>query len=329
MPTSASVTVVVPAYNHERYIDQTLDSLVAQTHTHLSVTVVDDGSRDGTATKVESRHSELSKRFEKFKFVRQSNVGITRTLNAQIPAVDSELVLILASDDRLVPNSVAKLVEAATEHPKAAVFAANASFIDENGQFIGVDDLGNPAPLQTAKYSTALDFHLRKRNVTAVVADFGSHASLLQGNYLPIGSLVRKRAFVDAGLFDPNTRLEDWDMWLKLSRTETFHYTPEPLAQYRWHGSNSVKTKTALLLQDGLSLLARERPHCQTAKQDRKNWNEAFASLLLTYLHARHPLGPIVPLLRTQLTFSVLNRMALQGSHQVLQRLVRELGQPT
>lgn len=104
----AKVTVVVPAYNAEQYIEQTLDSLAAQTLQDVEALVVDDGSTDGTAAL--TAQYALTHPF--VRLLRQENGGVSAARNHGLREAAGEYILFLDSDDTLTPDSLRAFVEA-------------------------------------------------------------------------------------------------------------------------------------------------------------------------------------------------------------------------
>ena len=109
--TSATpiASIVVPAYNCERYISECLTSLQRQGFRDLEVVVVDDGSTDGTAKVVGSFVAADSR----FKLIRTENRGVSHARNVALGQVTGDYVLFVDADDWVAPDYVETLVNAA------------------------------------------------------------------------------------------------------------------------------------------------------------------------------------------------------------------------
>ena len=107
----AAVTVVVPAYNAQRYITQTLDSLDAQTMRKIEVLVVDDGSTDDTAQLVAS----YAETHPFVRLLRQENGGVSSARNHGLREAAGKYILFLDSDDTLTPDSLRAFTDALEE----------------------------------------------------------------------------------------------------------------------------------------------------------------------------------------------------------------------
>lgn len=108
------VTIVVPAYNAERFLKATLESAVAQTFRDIDVVVIDDGSVDATAAIAESLCGQV-------RVIRQSNAGMSASRNRGIASSDSEYIALLDSDDVWHPQKVERQLEALALHPEAGL----------------------------------------------------------------------------------------------------------------------------------------------------------------------------------------------------------------
>lgn len=101
------VSIVMAAFNVEKYIGQAMESLLAQTHRNLEILVADDGSTDGTRALID----ELAQRDARIKVLHNpSNVGVVRTRNKLFQASTGSLITLLDSDDWIAPEKIEKQV---------------------------------------------------------------------------------------------------------------------------------------------------------------------------------------------------------------------------
>src|SRR5204863_120826 len=107
-PMPPRISVVVPIYNVEAYLEPCLESLAAQTHTDFEAVLVDDGSTDGSAAIAEA----FAQRDPRFRLVRQPNGGLSRARNTGIDHAKGEFLAFLDSDDMLPPNAYELLLGA-------------------------------------------------------------------------------------------------------------------------------------------------------------------------------------------------------------------------
>jgi glycosyltransferase involved in cell wall biosynthesis len=129
------VSVIVPAYNREKYIGQCLDSILNQTYKDLEIIVVDDGSTDSTPEMVE----EYRRRYgEKIKFKRlERNRGQSVATNEGIKMAEGEYIAFCDSDDWFHPERIEKMVKVLEENPSKVLVSSNDYIVRENGEIKG------------------------------------------------------------------------------------------------------------------------------------------------------------------------------------------------
>jgi glycosyltransferase involved in cell wall biosynthesis len=116
------VSAIIPCFNAERWISETLASLLAQTHPALEIIVVDDGSTDGSTGLVEEFVSE------KVRLLRQPNSGASRARNAGLAVANGEFIQFLDADDILAPNKIEIQLRRLHDRPGAIAMAEWARF---------------------------------------------------------------------------------------------------------------------------------------------------------------------------------------------------------
>src|SRR5690349_6405343 len=135
VPSRELVSVLVPAYNHERYVRECLDALAAQTHRPLELLIGDDASSDGTADVIREFLAERGGEFDRVVFeARAENAGLSAMLNALLAHARGDLVFLNASDDRAGPRAIEVLAEVLRTDPRAALAVGDSILIDESGR---------------------------------------------------------------------------------------------------------------------------------------------------------------------------------------------------
>src|SRR5262245_43917952 len=89
---SALISAIIPAFNHEPFVQAALRSLIAQTHQRMELIVQDDGSTDETYSRLEELRPELEKRFVRVRISRKSNEGSAATIASCLKLAESDLV---------------------------------------------------------------------------------------------------------------------------------------------------------------------------------------------------------------------------------------------
>jgi alpha-1,3-rhamnosyltransferase len=281
------VTAVVPVYNHEKFVIESIRSILHQTYRNIELIVINDGSKDHSHEMVSTLIEECKRRFVRFEYINRENIGLSATLNQALSMTKGKYFSAMASDDIASPEKIELLVNALEE--KGSTYAAafgNALFIDNNGQQISLDEAGRVTQAETSKtFSDYLEFRtLRGKHLDYRGSEFGSFVTLLSHNYLPaMSNLIRTDLIKQANGWTNGNTSEDWEMWRKLSKEFKFVYVDKPLAFYRWHDSNSVKTISDKLKLCSLLLLKNEKQYC-VRNALIPLWRKAYASLLVPVL---------------------------------------------
>jgi glycosyltransferase involved in cell wall biosynthesis len=216
-PEDSLVTIVIPAYNGERFLGATLTSALAQTYDPVEVIVVDDGSTDGTATLVEA----IAASDNRVRFFQTQNFGAAKARNFGISKARGKLIAPLDADDLWHPEKIARQVKLMRESPAAVGLVYCWSIdIDEN------DGVISPIEPKFAPHG----------RVTA---------ELIETNFLANSSspLIKLSCFEAVGGYDASlvpAGAVDWKLYLALSEIYEFAVVPEYLVGYRqWNGSVS------------------------------------------------------------------------------------------
>lgn len=209
------VSVLIPSYNHERYLRECVDSALGQTHADREIIVIDDGSKDSSPEILRSYGDKI--RFS----VNDPNIGTYPTLNRALAMASGEYVAMLNSDDRWRPLKLERQVALMESNPALTFCHTYGEFINEQGLRIDGAPMGFRFPITP----TGKMFHLFIANNTAIASSV----------------LMRTDVASAQGGFDESFRnLGDWDMWLRLSEIGEVGFIHEPLAEYRIHGTNTI-----------------------------------------------------------------------------------------
>ena len=193
---SPRVSVIIPVYNSERYIGESLQSVRDQTYRDYEVIVVDDGSTDDTKATVLAVPGPIN-------YVQQSNQGPAAARNTGIGAARGELICFLDADDSWAPDKLQTQVEFMDRNPGVGLVFADETEFDEVG-------------LTCASLLAKSRYHAELAARPIVKEPF---QKLLQENFIPTSTvMVRTACFKTAGLFDVALRgPEDRDMWSRLA----------------------------------------------------------------------------------------------------------------
>ena len=273
------VSVCIPAYNHEKYIAETIESVINQDYMNLELIIINDGSKDKTDEVIKKYEQKCQKRFVRFEYRNRENKGLSATLNEMVQWSKGKYFTACASDDMFLSTKVSLLVNSLEKFSEDyAVAFGNAIFIDDNSNEIYIDVNTGGLSRQEEGTKFFLDFQVLQRNCDLKTGkNFGSYETLLIGNYLPAMSfLIKLDKIKEVGAWTSGNTIEDWEMWLKLSKNYKFAYIDEPVALYRWHENNTVKTMKFELIRDSIKLLENDKSYAL-----HKGYENVFYSTLI------------------------------------------------
>lgn len=234
------VSVIIPAYNHESYVQETINSIINQTYQNIELIIVNDGSTDSTWQKICALEKKCKERFYNISFETQENQGTCATLNKLLSKVQGEFVYLIASDDIAKPEAIEIEMNFIKNNPEYGLAVGNSEIIDSTGKVCYWDKKRNiEYDKKKAKYKTFVD-HAKVKNKYFNNKKFGTYDTLYIGNYIPNGYLIRKNVLDKIAKFTPEAPLEDWFMMLQLSKYSKFKYIDKILFSYRWHTTNTM-----------------------------------------------------------------------------------------
>jgi glycosyltransferase involved in cell wall biosynthesis len=224
------VSVVIPFYNGERYLEATLLSALGQRDVDLEVILVDDGSTDSSARVAAAVGGADAM------LISTENGGVARARNLGLSACapSSRFVLFLDGDDVLRPGAIAALFGHLSVRPELAATIGAVSRIDEHGETI------TAAPELVEIHELTDDLHVR---IVTGIERFGYRHLLPVTPISSPGQCLVDRAMLDAvGGFDEGLRsCEDWDLWLRLARRADFGVLQRHVLEYRQHAGGKSK----------------------------------------------------------------------------------------
>ncbi len=218
------VSVVIPLYNHARYIAEAVASVLAQGPLLHELIVIDDGSRDASAAVM----AGLAAGDARIRVLTQPNSGAHATINRGLALATGEFVTILNSDDSYLPGRFAALVRALDLDPGSDLAASAIAFMD-----------GDSQPIANPWFTEALDNYKARRALGP---------ALIDANFLMTTSnfLMRRSLIARIGDFAPLRYAHDMEFALRAAAMGVrLAYIDRPLMRYRFHGSNTISENHA------------------------------------------------------------------------------------
>jgi len=210
------VSVVIPCYRQAHFLSQAVESVLAQTHTCHEIIVIDDGSPDHVR--------EVVAAYPGVRYHFQENRGLAAARNRGLQETRGEYVVFLDADDRLLPTALAAGVTALSARPECAFVW---------GFHRPIDARGNLLPSEPRSFSGG-----------------AGYAQLLRANVVgsPMDVMFRRSAVVAVGGFSRTVRyVEDYDLYLRLSRNHANYCHGELIAEYRYHDANMSADRPGML----------------------------------------------------------------------------------
>jgi len=217
-PGKINLSVVMAVYNGEQFLEQCMDSVLAQSLTDFEFVIVNDGSRDRSYEILQ----EYRNRDSRIVLVSQENSGIAASLNRAISLASGELIAHIDQDDLALPTWLEKQVAFLASHPECSVVSSYAYFVNAAGARIGTSR--NPIDVEKGIAELNPDLFLDVIHSTV---------------------LMRKKDIVEVeGYRRGLLGVEDRDLWGRLVTSgKMIRCNPEPLVSYRLHGESTTVKK--------------------------------------------------------------------------------------
>jgi glycosyltransferase involved in cell wall biosynthesis len=208
-----TVDVIIPAFNSLTWIEQTIDSVLSQTHKDIMVYIIDDGSTDGTEILVRSL------RDKRVKYYKKKNGGVSSARNYGIDISNSPFIAFLDSDDLWMPDKLEKQLELLKSDSSLGMVYGSHYIIDDN--------------------------NIIQRNNIAHGSGW-LFGELVKGNCITGSAsmvLTKSEVLEKAGLFREDLiNGEDWELWMRISKISTIDFVPDILASIRVHKASAQQS---------------------------------------------------------------------------------------
>lgn len=208
------VSIIINCYNSEKYLRETIESVLNQTYNNYELIIYDDASTDST----ESIALNYGNKLRYYKIENKVPLGHAR--NNALEKVTGDLITFLDHDDIIMPERLKKQVEIFSKNKEIALVFSNANIIDSNGKIIG-----KLISESVESKVSGLEYNIKKYSIPWLTV------------------MIKKKMLDKIGNFNNNfMQIEDFDLVLRLILHYPFVYLPEILASYRWHSGNLTKS---------------------------------------------------------------------------------------
>jgi glycosyltransferase involved in cell wall biosynthesis len=198
------VSVIIPTYNVEKYVNEAVDSVFRQTFQDFEIIIVDDGSTDATEQKLNEYNGRII-------YMKQANQGPSAARNRGIERASGAFIAFLDADDYWLPTKLNKQVEFARSHPEFGIVTTDIIWFD-NERILN-RSLKDIYPVKSGRVLKDLLFH----------------------NWIGTSAaMVRRECFNQGIRFDPKHKYgEDWMLWMQIAARWPIHFIEEVLVYHR------------------------------------------------------------------------------------------------
>ena len=305
------VSIITPAYNRAKYLEETIDSVLSQDYPRIEYIVLDDGSTDGTP-------EVLARYGSRIRWETHPNMGETQTVNRGFALARGELVAVVNSDDPLLPGAVRAAVEVFLERPDVLVAYPDWLTID--------------AESKTVRTVQAPDF-----DYTFMVRRFRC--------IVGPGAFMRRGAMKRVGSRDSRYRyVADFDFWLRLGLLGPFTRVERVLATFRVHADSTSVAQQGQAMAEEHVELARQffgrpdlPPPIRTLEKEARSFAFYYAGLAArppsrlswSYFLKAVALHPKTAVLKWRLLVLILVPRSLHAVVRSARRATTKVGTPS
>lgn len=286
MQNSPLVSIICLCYNHAKFVEETLNSVLAQTYQNIELLIADDYSSDDSKIVIENW---LIKHPQATFIANDSNIGNTKTFNKLLQLAKGNYIIDLAADDVLLPHCIEKQLYTFqnTKLENVGIVYGNAELISEENKPLGyyyeLDQNGT-----IAKLPPSGDIYLSVLSQSHKICS--------------VSSLIKREVLDNLGGYDENLAYEDLDLWMRASRIYHFGFIKDVLIQKRMVTNslgnqffNRFNTRTRQINRSTFQIIKKVMQLNKTKEENKallkrvhyemiKVWKTADYSLFLRYI---------------------------------------------
>lgn len=237
------VSVIIPYYNHKLFVQQTLDSILADSYPNEEIIIINDGSsddNDATITQwISTHHNDIH-----IVYIKRENKGITKTLNEMLHLAKGQYIAHIASDDFFINNTFSERVQLLQSHTDKLMLLSDAITVDNDSNQL---------------FESAL-FDQRGGKKEFYFTNKGLKREIIK-RWCVVGptTFIDKQLFERIGEYDENLFYEDWDLFLRAVSKDLILFHDQKVAAHRWHKNNaSANPKTEYMRAIDLAKTAKQ-----------------------------------------------------------------------
>lgn len=217
------ISIVVTSYNYEKYLKDTINSVLAQTYQNWEMIVIDDASTDSSVEIIK----EYQKKDKRIKLIQnETNLGLSKTLKKGLEAASGEWIAILESDDSISSDYLEKKAAVIKQYPDIGLIFNDVEMTGDKKRIKEVEK----------KFRNSAKSLLSKSYPCNLFSDLVFFNKVLTFSTI----LVNKEKLLSCDFNTPTDKLLDWWLLLHFARKHSFYYIPEKLTRWRLHTDSYI-----------------------------------------------------------------------------------------
>lgn len=229
------VSVIIPVFNNENYLEQCVDSVLSQSMKDLEILLIDDGSTDASGA-ICDRYASLDSRI---KVIHKSNTGVSDARNIALDIACGKYVIMLDSDDYWYEDTCLEKLYETAERYQLDIIRGEYKAVDSSGKDLFINELNDKRRVNLSKLLDAATFV----------------ENVIQREFFMCLCLVRRSCFNKICYNSARIFLEDVEVFLKiLLKSPLCYYLPLRFYAYRKHSSTASASNSIKKLEDAFSM---------------------------------------------------------------------------
>jgi len=229
------VSVILPAYNHDKYVAESINSVLKQSYTNFELIIINDGSSDSTDEIISSIYNENK---SAIKYISKKNEGLIKTLNLALKISKGRYITFIASDDKWMREKLKIQVDFMQKNPDIYMSFTDAYFLKQFSE--------TSIKYTTYKPNIKKIFKKDKKNIF--------NKMIIENLVISLTTIIKREFIEELGFFDEDLIYEDYDMWLRVSKKHKISYIDRVTAYYRIHDANFSRN-TRKMIKGTLQIL--------------------------------------------------------------------------
>ena len=206
------ISIICVSMNHEKYIEQGVNSFIKQTYPNIEFLYLDNYSIDNTFEIAATLLTASKRPYQLFK--RERNYNLPENFNYLIKKASGKYLCFISCDDWMLPQFIETLVREYESKPHIGLLYTNGWYYFEDKKEFALAE--------------------NKKFISGKIFDH----IFLHSALFPVGIMIKKEVFEKVGLYDETLPIEDYDMWLRIAAEYEIGYSPEPAIYYRKHSKS-------------------------------------------------------------------------------------------